>query len=185
MPRRPRYELPDGLAHVCTRGVRRNAIYLDGNDRRRFLAVAEDAFGESGCICHAYCLMTNHYHLLVEGERVAVSDLMWRINGFYAQAFNRRHDLTGHVFERRFFAEPVSDDAQAVATARYVVRNPLRARMCERPEDWPWSSFAATAGLAVAPPFLTMEFVLGFFGANVDVARTRYVDFVAAAPPGR
>lgn len=179
VPRKPRYVLGDGFHHVTTRGNRRQPIFVDDFDRERFLALLGQAVENEGWRCHAYCLMSNHFHLMIEAEREALSAGMWRLNGFYAQAFNRRHGLQGHLFERRFGAVAVQGNWHSLELSRYIVLNPVRARLRRDPRHWSWSSYRATLGLAPAPAWLTVDWLLGQFGTSADAARRAYRSFVA------
>ena len=130
-------------------------------------------------ICHAYVVMDNHLHLLVETPLPTLSRGMRQLNGLYAQWFNRRHNRTGHVFGGRFKSISVGGDAQFLETARYIVLNPLRTSRPRHFTDWRWSSYQATAGLRPRPRFLTTDGILGMFDDDRSVAQRRYVDFVA------
>ena len=140
--------------HITARGVRRTSIYLDDVDRHRFLALLADVVQRYALGCHAYCEMTNHYHLAVTTTDANLSRAVHQLNGDYAQWWNRRHEHVGHVFQARFNAQIVQDDAYLVNVCRYIVLNPVRAGMVRSPEQWPWSSYRAMAGLASHPPFL-------------------------------
>jgi REP element-mobilizing transposase RayT len=132
-------------------------------------------------VCHAYCLMGNHYHLLVETPEANLSRGMRSVNGEYTQAFNRRHRRRGHVFQGRFKAVLVEKETHLLELCRYVVLNPVRARGMRvgSPEAWPWSSYRATAGLEGSPGFLSTDWILSRFGGTGEVARRRYARFVA------
>ncbi|NKB54921.1 MAG: helix-turn-helix domain-containing protein [Alphaproteobacteria bacterium] len=135
---------------------------------------------------HAYCLMDNHYHLLVETPAPNLSRGMRQLNGVYTQRFNRRHGRVGHLFQGRFTAILVERDAYLLALVRYVVLNPVRAGMVRRAQDWRWSSYRASAGLAAAPAWLETGWLLRQFARTKAAARTRYRRFVAEgrnAPP--
>jgi REP element-mobilizing transposase RayT len=181
MPRSPRILVADGLYHVFTRGNRRQLVYLDAADRFRFLDRLEEVVVGFSWLVHAYCLMPNHYHLLVQTPEPNLSRGMHRLNGLVAQAFNRRHEVDGHLFQGRFKSPLVESDAQLVELARYVVLNPVRARLCTDPAEWRWSSYRATAGLEPKPPLLTLDLVLGYFGPDRETAQRAYGAFVRAA----
>jgi REP element-mobilizing transposase RayT len=138
--RRPRKQLPpSGVYHVTTRGVARTAIFLDDDERRLFLRLFADAVRLHDWVCHAFCLMTTHYHLVVETELWRLSAGMQRLNGVYALAFNRRHRRSGHLFGDRFAAWVPTDDDHLRDTCEYVLQNPVRAGLCEHAGDWPWA----------------------------------------------
>ncbi len=126
----------------------------------------------------AYCLMPNHVHLVVDAEIEQLSVAMHRVNGVYAQRFNRVHGFRGHLFQGRYHSKPIGDEAHLPGSIRYVVMNPVRAGLCERPENWRWSSYRATLGLAPAPPFLNVDRLLSSLSPDVRVARRMFRDFV-------
>lgn len=139
MPRVPRLKLPDGVYHVTSRGVDRRHIFLDRCDRESFLSVLKRVLGSQRLRCHAFCLMGNHYHLLLEGAIVDLSAGMQRLNSSYARSFNVRHGREGHLFERRFYSEFVQTEDHLEELLRYIVGNPVRAGLCANPAEWPWS----------------------------------------------
>ncbi len=154
MSRPLRIEFPGALYHVTARGNRREAIYEDDKDRRLFLDGLGDVVDRFNWLCHAHCLMTNHYHLVVETPDGNLAKGMRQLNGVYTQTINRRHGRSGHVFQGRYTAVLVDADAHLLELARYVVLNPVRAGMVGDPGKWKWSSYRATAGKAKPPPWL-------------------------------
>jgi REP element-mobilizing transposase RayT len=180
MPRPPRPQFPGGVYHVTARGVRGLPIAVDDDDRLVFLRFLDAAVARFHWICTAYCLMTNHFHLLVETPDGDLARGMQLLNSRLAQAFNRRHGVKGHLFERRYHAVVVADDAQLLEAARYVVLNPVRANVCSSPERWRWSSYRASAGLVSAPRFLALRALWPLFGP-ADRAALSYRRFVDAA----
>lgn len=178
MPRAARINAPDTIQHVTVRGNRRQAIYLDTLDRRRFLDDVAIVVERFRWISHAYCEMTNHFHLVVETPEPNLSAGMHTLNSRYAHWFNARHALDGHLFERRFDARLIESQLHLLDAARYVVLNPVRAGFCRDAEDWPWSSYRATAGTAARAAFLTTDWILGLFGNDRRRAATRYEEFV-------
>ncbi len=179
MARPPRIQYPGALYHVTTRGVRRATIYVDERDFLTWqdrLAATVERYNFS---VHAFCQMTNHYHLLVETVEGNLSNGMHYLNSTYAQKFNFRHQLTGHVVQGRFNAVPVRKDAQLLEVARYIAQNPVRARLVEHPEAWRWSSHNNLCGLAPPLPWLNMGWLLGMFDSkDVEHAIRRYRQFV-------
>ena len=140
MSRLPRNVFPEyAVFHVTARGAGRIPIYVDDDDRRWFLLLLADSIRKFGWTCHAFCLMTNHYHLVIEAFREDMSDGLHRVNGVYAEAFNGRYRRWGHLFGERFWCRPV-DEENLETTCRYVIGNPVRAGLCERVSDWPWSA---------------------------------------------
>jgi len=134
----PRCAFPDGLFHVGTRGVAQMPIYRDDEDRLVFLRLFLVAIARFDWTCHAFCLMTNHYHLVLDATREDLSDGMQILNGFYAQGFNGKHQRWGHVFGDRFWSRSLQEE-ELERTCLYVMQNPVRAGLCERTADWPWS----------------------------------------------
>jgi REP-associated tyrosine transposase len=183
MPRLPRLQFAGAGYHVASRGVRGLPIFVDDFDRSVFLGMVEDVVGRLGWKCHAYCLMTNHFHLVVTTpEPNLAKGMQWQL-ACYAQWFNRRYGTAGHLVERRYRARVVDSDAYRLLVTRYVFRNPLEARLCDAPEDWPWSSYAATVGLVEKPAFLQPEWILDQFGRGRQAVE-RLRAFVVLEPAG-
>jgi putative transposase len=178
MGRLRRLEYPGGLWHVTNRGVEKRQIFLDARDGRTFLRFLADAIPRFRWRLHAYVLMSNHYHLLVETVEPTLSSGMQRLGGDYADFFNWRHERTGHLFQGRFKAHLIDTDPYLLEVARYIVLNPVRARLVGSPEEWRWSSYNATAGLEPAPPWLTTAMILSRFGSLKPPEY--YREFVAA-----
>jgi REP element-mobilizing transposase RayT len=178
MARRPRLELAGGYFHVTSRGNRRQPVFTDRRDRQRFLVLLDDVVTRHQWRCHAYCLMGNHYHLVLETPEANLSSGMWHLNGLYAQAFNRRHEVDGHLFQRRFHSILVESDWHMLELTRYVVLNPVRAGVCPHPGDWAWSSYRATAGIGHVPRLLTVDWLLGHFGPTRRQATSGYRAFI-------
>jgi len=179
MARPLRIEYPGAVYHVTARGNVGQAIFLDDEDRKSFLLILGSVVERFNWLCHAYCLMTNHYHLLIETPDANLSQGMRQLNGVYTQAFNRRHDRVGHVLQGRFKSVLIEKESYMLEVARYVVLNPVRAKLVLNPRYWRWCSYAATAGQRVAPEFLTTDWLLQQFDAKKDVAQRAYRQFVA------
>jgi putative transposase len=154
MARALRIQFPGALYHVTSRGDRREAIFDDDLDRQAFLTVLARSLERFSAMALAYCLMDNHYHLVVYTRLANLSALMKHINGVTTQAHNRRHGKSGHLFQGRFKAILVDQDAYLLEVCRYVDLNPVRAGMRKDPADWPWSSYCAHVGLVAAPEWL-------------------------------
>ena len=179
MSRPLRVEFADAVYHVTARGNANEAIFVDDDDRARFLnCLASSATRFDWCVW-AYCLMDNHYHLLIETRRPTLSRGMREINGVYSQAFNRRHGRVGHVLQGRFKALLVDRDAYLLELSRYIALNPVRAGCCAAPGDWRWSSYRALMGQAGAPDWLAVKQTLDLFSADLTVARRAFARFVA------
>ncbi len=142
MARRPRYVFSDGSFHVTARGAGRIAIYRDDDDCRTFLGLLGLVARTHRWRVHAFCLMTNHYHLVVEATVAQLSAGFQRLNGRYAQSFNGRHGRWGHLFGERFWSGQIEDEDELGAVCRYVVANPVRAGLCAYPADWRWIGLA-------------------------------------------
>jgi REP-associated tyrosine transposase len=139
VPRLARRVLPDGMFHVTARGVARARIFLDGIDYAAFERQLLEVRDEHSWTLHAYCLLPNHYHLIVETRRAKLSAGMHRLNGRYAQRFNRRYDRVGHVFQNRFGSYVISSEEHFERALAYVRANPVEAGLCRSIEEWPWS----------------------------------------------
>ena len=192
MARALRRQEAGAIYHLMSRGVRKLPIYADDEDRMIFLRMLSETVRVFEWRCAAYCLMTNHYHAVVVTPEPNVGMGMKRLNGLYAQGFNRRHGLRGHLFEDRYRSIDVLTDDQVVTLVQYVVLNPVQSGMCAGPDQWPWSSYRATVGAAPAPRFLDVSNVLRWFDTDDVRARELYRSSVysrlelrrsAAAPP--
>lgn len=140
MSRVPRSLLPDGYFHVSARGVDRTTpLFQDADDRRAFLRYLHRTVDRHQWTCHALCLMTTHYHLVLECTREQLSSGLCWLNGVYAMRFNRRHCRFGHVFGGRFSARAIDNEEYLREACAYILLNPVKAGLCEAAEDWPWS----------------------------------------------
>ena len=175
---RLRLELSGGIYHVTSRGDGREDIYLSDADRTAWLEVFGEVCARFNWMCHSWCQMTNHYHLLIETPEANLSQGMRQLNGVYTQRFNRAHARVGHVFQGRYQAILVERDSYLLELARYIVLNPLRAKRVKRLEAWPWSSYLATCGQTPSPPWLQTDWLLAQFGQRRGSAIARYVGFV-------
>jgi len=180
MARPLRLELAGGLYHVTSRGNARGEIYLDDEDRVSWLELFNDVCYRFNWICHAYCLMSNHYHVVVETVEGNLSKGMRQLNGVYTQTFNRKHRRVGHVFQGRYKAILVEKDSYLLELSRYVVLNPVRAQMVKDVADWPWSSYRATIGQAPPLRCLHLDWLLSQLGSEREQAIVRYQNFVRA-----
>ncbi len=179
MARPLRIEFSGGLYHVTARGDRQEPIFEDDHDRNTFLETLGDVVSRFNWVCHAYCLMTNHYHLVVETPDANLSKGMRQLNGVFTQALNRRHKRVGHLFQGRYKAILVDGDAYLLELTRYVVLNPVRAGMVKNAGEYGWSSYRAMLGDAPAPPWLSVDGLLSLFAKRRGTARQRYAQFVA------
>ncbi len=180
MARPLRLEYPGAVYHVTARGNQRQEIFLDDTDRLNWLTLLAKTCERFNWICYAYCLMSNHYHLVLETPDGNLSKGMRQLNGVYTQNFNRRHLRVGHVFQGRYTSILVEKDNYLLELCRYVELNPVRAKMVKVAEKWPWSSFLAKIGRAPQPPWLFCEVILSYFAMNKVKARKSYGEFVNA-----
>ncbi len=178
MARPLRIEFPGAVYHVTSRGNAKQAIFIDDEDRGRFLDILSTVVERFNWLCHAYCLMENHYHLLIETPNANLSKGMRELNGVYTQGFNQRYRRVGHLLQGRYKAILVEKDNHLLALCRYVVLNPVGAGLIRRPEQWRWSSYRAAIGLAKRPSFLTVDWLLSQFGERKRVAMEGYKRFV-------
>ena len=178
MARQLRLEFEGALYHVTARGNARQAIYKDDRDRARFVGLLAREVAQQHWRCYAYCLMDNHYHLLLETPEPNLSQGMRRLNGAYTQGFNRRHGRVGHVLQGRFKSILVDKESYLMELCRYIVLNPVRAQVVAKLEAWPWSSYPATAGTRRAADWLAVREVLSLFARSERVAQRAYRQFV-------
>jgi REP element-mobilizing transposase RayT len=174
-----RIEFAGAFWHVTARGNEKRDVFRDDADREAFLAILGRTVGLFRWTLHAYVLMKNHFHLLVETPEPTLSKGMRQLNGVYTQTFNRRHRRSGHLFQGRFKSVLVHRETHFLELARYVVLNPVRAGAARSARAWPWSSYRATAGLASAPAWLETDATLRRFGAKRGAAEEAYRRFVA------
>jgi putative transposase len=180
MARPLRLQIAGEFLHVLARGNARQAIFLDDIDRMAFLDILQSVVKGWGVRCHAYCLMGNHYHLLLQPSQANISSGLRQLNGVYGQEFNRRHGRVGHVFGGRFKGLLVGRDNYLVQIARYLALNPVRARLVATPEAWSWSHHRAMAGIAPAMSFLSRDEILTYFDSSdrggAEAAYRRFVE---------
>jgi putative transposase len=184
MARPLRIEFAGALYHVTSRGDRREPIFEDDEDRLMFFGILKEVVQRFNWVCHGYCLMTNHYHPVVETPDGNLSKGMRQLNGMYTQATTRRHGRTGHLFQGRFKGILVDKESYLLELTRYVVLNPVRARMVKHPRKYPWSSYRAMVGEVQVPDWLATDLILGQFGKCRVEARRRYSEFVLGGIAG-
>jgi REP element-mobilizing transposase RayT len=178
MARRPRIDFAGAIQHVTTRGVARGPIYLAEIERRAFLTTLAMTIDQHNWTLIAYCLMGNHYHLLLRTERANLAIGMKYLNACHAQRFNRMHDRPGHLFGGRYWSTVVEDESHLIEAGRYIALNPVRAKLCREPERWRWSSYRATIGLEQPPSYLDPSLLLAPFGATTQRARRAFRAYV-------
>src|SRR6266571_8021529 len=174
MPRRLRILEPNGIYNVGSRGNNKETMFRDAIDWIEFLRILATTSVRHGWEGWAYCLMGNHFHLVVQIPRLGLSEGMQLLNAHYAIRTNTRHIRTGHLVRNRFYSRQVEDDSHLLELCRYVVLNPVRAGLCRSPADWPWSSYRATAGLEPAHAFLSTNRILSLFSRERPRAEQSY-----------
>jgi putative transposase len=179
MPRPLRAQVPGGIYHLMNRGVRGEPLYTEDSDHEQFMALLAEACARYRWLLRTYCLMTNHYHLVVTTPEPTLSRGMQWLNGCYAQWFNWRHGHEGHAFFRRFHSVLVESEAYLVDLTRYILLNPVRAGLCRTPGDWRWSSYRAMTGQEAKPAFLASDWLLEQFGVYPAQAQANFARFLA------
>jgi len=177
MARDLRLQYPGAVYHIFNRGNHKEGIFLCDQDFELFLELLTVTVKRTNWICHAYCLMPNHYHLMIEIPDGILSDGMAWLNGVYTQKINRKYDLSGHLFQGRYKSKLVDGNIQFLHTARYIIRNPLEAKRVKDLSDWPWSSYHATVGDRKPEEFLTVDHVLGNLSADPKAGRELFREF--------
>lgn len=180
MARPLRISYPGAFYHVTSRGNERKAVFKSRGDREKFLEYLSTASLRYDARVHAYCLMDNHYHLLLQTPSANLPEIMHHINGAYTTYFNVKRDRAGHLFQGRYKAILVEIDGYAKELSRYVHLNPVRAKIVHAPEEYPWSSYRDYIGMRRPLDWLYRDFILGCFDAEVSKAQDRYRDFVTA-----
>jgi REP-associated tyrosine transposase len=176
---RPRIEESGCFYHLTTNGNNRGAIFRDDIDREDFLLLLARVARRYGWSVFAYCLMTTHYHLVLAIGDAGFSAGMRDLNGGHSLHVNRRHGREGHLLRNRFHSEPIEDEAHLLQACRYDVLNPVAAGICAHPRVHLWSSYLATLGRVLAPPFLAVDELLRLFAPSPVTARRLYGAFVA------
>ena len=179
MARPLRIEFAGALYHATSRGDGQDDIYQDDTDRETYLEVLAEVRERFNWSIHAYCLMRNHYHLLIETPEGNLAKGMRHLNVVYTQRYNRRYKRVGHVFQGRYKAILVQKESYLLELARYIVLNPARARIVRSAKDWAWSSYRATAGLSENHPWLMTDWILASFSRKKQTVIKQYREFVS------
>jgi len=178
--RKLRFEDPDGIYHIGSRGNSGEMMFRDEVDHMEWLRLFAKVTVKYRWVGWTYVLMGNHFHFLVQIPYGGLSRGMQELNTGYSVRTNKRYGRNGHLVRNRFYSGPVEDDAHLMEAIRYIVLNPVRAGLCQSPADWPWSSYRACAGTELAHPFLSVDRVLGLFGTCPAAARAEFRAFVRA-----
>jgi len=176
MPRSRRQDYEGVWHHVMNRGIDRQSVFRTDADRQIFYDCLAAAMPRYGVRVHAWCLLGNHFHLLLFSESGRLSDAMRFLSGRYTQRINYRDGRDGPIFRGRFASVPIASDAHLAQVSRYIHRNPIEAGLVPDPWQWPWSSARAYAGLARVPDWLHTDAILGMFGPQA--ARQKYREFL-------
>lgn len=185
MARPLRVEFPGAVYHVIVRGNAKQDIFLTDHDRGQFTFWLARAVELHNIIIHAYCLMGNHFHLLVETPDGNLSVAMHGLNSNYAQYFNAHHNRVGHLLQGRYKSFVVEKNSYLLELARYIVLNPVRAGIAAHPRDWVWSNYKATSGCAKSPSWLCIDDTLHLFSQNKQTALREYRQFVKKGIGGK
>jgi len=181
MARPLRIEYPGAFYHITTRGNEKRVIFIDDTDRFGLLSYFATASSRYHAVIHAYCLMDNHYHMLLETPLGNLSQIMHHINGAYTIYFNTKHKRNGHLFQGRYKSIVVQQDVYACELSRYIHLNPLRAGMVNNLAEYNWSSYRYYVGKDRRPEWLHLDFVLAYFGKNLNHAQNEYQKFIGEA----
>ena len=177
MTRPLRIEFNGALYHITSRGNARQAIFLNEEDFTAFLGILNSVVKRYNFLLHAYCLMNNHYHLLIETPEGNLSKGMRQLNGLYAQRFNQRHQRVGHLLQGRYQSILVDKENYLLELSRYIVLNPVRAGMVKEPKDYRWSSYQGTSGYQKIPGLFS-DWILSHFAKEKRKASRQYQTFV-------
>lgn len=178
MARPLRIMYPGAFYHVTSRGNEQKSVFKSIKDRIKFLEYLKSATERYNAIIHAYCLMDNHYHLLLETPSGNLSRIMAHINGAYTSYFNKKRERAGHLFQGRYKAIIVEADEYAKELSRYIHLNPVRAGVVKMPEEYEWSSYCYYTGKKEPVEWLCMDFILGYFGKRKKNSQKKYKAFV-------
>lgn len=178
MPRPPRIEVPGGVYHINAGATHGGRIFRDDADRARWLRLLATVVESYRWECFMYCLLSTHFHLMIRIQDRTMARGMQYLNARHAESFNGRYGRRGHAFRARYHSEYLESASHALEVCRYLALNPVRAGLCQAPEEWHWSSFAATVGLMRGPRWLSSDWVLGLFATDPARARERYREFV-------
>ena len=179
MGRPMRADFAGAFHHVTNRGNYEQVIFRDDADRAGFLACLASAVARQGWRCHGYCLMDNHFHLLLETPEANLARGMQWFAAVWTRRHNRRHGLTGHLFQSRYHSVVIEQDSHLLEAVRYIALNPVRAGMVARAEDWPWSHHRALAGLTPVSDWLTCRWLWAHWHLEEEKAQAVYRQFVA------
>lgn len=181
MVRKTRLWLPNHFYHIVSRGNRKDLLFKDQQDYRTFLYILQQVYDTHSFELSAYCLMNNHFHLQLRSKEHPISKIMSLVNKRYATYFNARYELTGHVFEKRYFDEPLNSSANMLEVSRYIHLNPVKANLVLRPEDYPWSSYRFYySRQSKMKPYMNLYPLVEGYPGTFKKKRKGYCNFVNA-----
>jgi REP element-mobilizing transposase RayT len=178
MSRPLRIEFPGAVYHITSRGNEKKTIFRNNQDKKSYLELLALVVKRFHWLCHGYCLLGNHYHLLIETLESNLSRGMKQLNGIYSQKFNNKYKRVGHLFQGRYKAILVEKESYLLELSRYIVLNPVRAGIVSQPEEWPWSNYCAIIGKVKKPEFLIIDWILSQFSLDKKKAIEEYKQFV-------
>lgn len=182
MPYKKRIWLPNRFYHVVCRGNRRDPLFRGYPDFQAFFHILDQLYEKTSFELASYCLMTNHYHLQIRSQEVSLSKVMSLLNKRFANYYNTRHRLTGHVFEKRFYDKLIEDKEGMLEVSRYIHLNPVEARMVKKPEFYPWSSYHLFKSPAISGPrFINVNHILDFYTGTTEEKRKKYCESVVTS----
>lgn len=185
MPRQLRIEYAGAFYHVYSRGNQKGPIFLTDDDRYYYLKILGDANERFGVVVHIYCLMNNHYHLTLETPDANLSAVMHFVNSSYSVYLNKKHERCGHLFQGRFKAILIQTDAYAKTLTKYIHSNPVRKKIVDRAEDYPWSSCQYYYGIRNPPVWLQTAVIMKTFGNSLEAFKQEHERYVGTADEKR
>lgn len=186
MPRKLRTWIPNSFYHITCRGNRRGVLFKDDGDFYAFYHILQEVHKKTPFELATYCLMTNHFHLQLRSTQHSISKIMLLINKRYATYYNTKNNFTGHVFEQRYFSEPINDRSGMLGISRYIHLNPVEAEMVLMAEDYPWSSYSYYKNSQErTPAYMNIDIVLDLFLGFQGSRRMSYCNFVHQYVPGK
>lgn len=177
MARKVREWFPGAIYHIMARGNYKQNIYREKEDYEVFLYLLEDCRKRYNFKIHSFCLMTNHYHILMETGETEIWKIMKRINHLYAAYYNDKYEFIGHLFQGRYKSCLVKDDAYFLQVSRYIHLNPVKARMVNIPEDYEWSSYTSLIGTKDML-LVTRDKLWSYFLSKSNIPKLAYRNFV-------
>ncbi|WP_061575544.1 transposase [Heyndrickxia coagulans] len=178
MGRKKRYWDPNSFYHIVCRGNRRDSLFCDRGDYLTFLYILKQVFDKAPYELASYCLMTNHYHLQLRSTEQPISKIMSLINKRYADYYNNKYHLTGHVFEKRYYDHKIHSPKGMIEVSCYIHLNPVKANMVKKPERYPWSSYVDFMNDTRPYEYLKPDHILDLLPGNFDEKRKQYKEMV-------